>query len=82
LIRLSDKGEAQVQSKTASRCEQRLAILPRALVFAKVWRSGPMPPPHGKYKLLRALSYYITSLLAHVPKKLLNLLDLERTPSL
>jgi hypothetical protein len=80
LIRLSDKGEAQVQSKTASRCGQRLAILPRALVFAKVWRSGPMPPPYGKYKPLRALSYII-SLLAHVPKKLLNTMDLERTPS-
>jgi hypothetical protein len=54
------KAKPKARARRPAVAKQRLAILPRALVFARLRRGGPMPPLSGKYKPLPALSHIIS----------------------
>jgi hypothetical protein len=54
------KAKPKARARRQAAAKQRLAILPRALVFATLQRGGPMPPLSGKYKPSPALSHIIS----------------------
>ncbi|HUB65142.1 MAG TPA: hypothetical protein VL996_12010 [Methylocella sp.] len=75
------EGEAQSQSKTASSCETAAGDPATWIGLRQIRRGGPLPPPSGKYKPLRALSHIILDL-EPILKIFPKILDKRQAPTL